>query len=58
MMHGRMHRMICHMMKKTCIGYACRVHDDDDDDDDDDHDNVDEDVGVDGGYACQDRLLW
>ena len=57
-MHGRMHRMICHMMKKTCIGYACRVHDDDDDDDDDDHDNVDEDVGVDGGYACQDRLLW
>jgi len=55
-MHGRMHRMICHMMKKTCIGYACRVHDDDDDDDD--HDNVDEDVGVDGGYACQDRLLW
>ena len=46
-MHGRMHRMICHMMKKTCIGYACHMHDD-----------VDEDVGMDGGYACQDRLLW
>ena len=51
MMHGRMHGMMCHVMKETCIGYACRVHDDVDD-------NDNEDVGVGGGYACQDRLLW
>ena len=37
--------------RETCIGCACRVHDDVDD-------NHNEDVGVDGGCACQDRLLW
>ena len=41
----------CTMMTETFIGYACRVHYDV-------NDNHDEHVCMDGGYACQDRLLW